>query len=181
VTQWLDTRERTDAARAAFGTETFVWAATASDEPFPAGLDNYTVTLVGGWTTLLRSGPIYHPTELLLLFDVGTFYSDVLFNLNGVIWLYPAETPWANYPYTWSSMRLLETNIIQLPGSDPGEGGTGDGGEGTNNSGGEGSGSGPPAPGPSQPPWLTIGLFAVAAAAVVVLAAGRLLPRKKGR
>lgn len=179
VTQWLLTREWTDAARAGFGTETFVWAQTASDEPFPAGLDKYTVTQAGGWTTLLRSGPIYHPTELLLLFALGAFYSDVLFNLYGIIWLYPAETPWANYPYTWSSMRLLETNIVAIPGSGPSEGGGGGGG--TNNTAGAETGSGPPALSPTQPPWVTIGLFAVAAVAVVILAAERFRPRKRAR
>jgi len=179
VTQWLYTREWTDAARAGFGTDTFVWAQTALDEPFPAGLDNYTVDQSGGWTRLERSGPIYHPTELLLLFALGAFYSDVLFNVYGIIWLHPAETPWADYPHTRSSMRLLETNIVKLPGSGPSEGGGG--GAGTNNTGGEGTGSGPPAFGPAQPPWVTIGMFAVAAVAVVILAAERFRPRKRAR
>jgi len=179
LTQELLTGEWTEAGRQGFGIQAFVSAATALHGPFPTGLDNYTVNQGGGWKELLRSIPIHHPTKLLLLFTLGAFYSDIFYNLYGIIWQDAYARPWADFPHTWSTMTLTATNMIELPGSEPDEGGEGGVANDT------GSGPGPSEPrttgSQSQAPWLTIGLFAIAATAVGILALRLFRPGKKSR
>lgn len=153
-----------------YGVDTFVLARTGWISPVPEGIERWLYDLGGGWQQLWPSAPVYDASSTLLLVGLSRFYSDLLFNLYGIFWLDQLTRPWSDArPLT--SLVLVDTNIITLPGSTEDDGGglddTNDGG----GMGGNGSNEGPP--------WLTIILFAMVAVGVVLLVYLRLRPRRQ--
>ncbi|MEE9592875.1 MAG: hypothetical protein V3W28_04765 [Thermoplasmata archaeon] len=194
---------------ALYDTETFVSSRTRLDEPFPEGLDRYLYSLGGGWKTLLRASPLYHPGASLLLTNTGRHYNDVLFNLYGLILI----DGWISVPDAYpSTMTLVDTNLIDLPDDDadglpntwevldydpkiweatPDEDGGGNGdadGEDPGDGEGPGEGDGTNGDGGGETPsawgipWTTIGLLAaIAVVAVIVVLRDLLGPgRRRG-
>lgn len=160
-----------------YGVSTFAW--TESDCgpapwkqpcPLPPNLEQYLATPAGGWQTLHSEGKFHDATTLLLLFSIGgAFYSDLLFQLYGIIWQdSPEQVSLGVIPMSF--IRLVDTNIITLPGAEPGDG------EGT----GPGDGVQPGDGGPigSPVPWEAMILLPVAAGAATVLAYLHLRPRR---
>lgn len=152
------------ALRDAYGVDTFTWATTSIDEPFPEGLEKYVYNIGGGWRTLPRSGPVYETASSLLLYCLGVHYSDILFNLFALIWLDDPSRPWPDvFP---SSITLVDTNVFVLPGQG---GDSGEESEPGVPAGGEGNV--PSSPGVA---WPTIALFAAVGAATALVAYHRL-------
>ncbi len=157
-----------------YGVETFVLAQTGWIEPIPEGIERYLYDLGGGWLRLRASAPVYDASSSLLLVTLSPFYSDLLFNLYGVFWLDQLTRPWPDARYL-TSLILVDTNVIALPGSPDGGGLPGEpdtGGDTGGDTGTDSAGAGPP--------WVTLVLFAAMAAAVVLLAYRKLRPRHRG-
>ncbi len=174
VTQDLISYNEIGVSRA-YGVDTFAWAETGGELPFPAGLEEWVYNIGGGWQTLKASGPIYDAASSLLLYCLGVHYSDLLFNLYGIIWIDVGERVWPDtYP---STISLIETNVINMPGQigEDDMGGPGDGSDpgGEDDSPVQEDGSG------AQIPWPTIALFAAVTAAVGFVAYRTLLLRKR--
>ncbi|MEE9173972.1 MAG: hypothetical protein V3U30_03230 [Thermoplasmata archaeon] len=143
-----------------YGVDTFARTQTGWIQPLPEGLERWIYNLGGGWTRLFPSGPVHDAASSLLLATPGKTYSDLLFRLYGILWL-ESDFRIAPDAVALSSIALVDTNLIPLPGratedTGPGEE-EGEPGEGT------------PEVSPDNP-WPTLGLFAAAAAVAAVLA-----------
>ncbi|HLA46464.1 MAG TPA: hypothetical protein VJ207_02705 [Thermoplasmata archaeon] len=165
-----------------FGVSTFIWAPTPVDHPWPSGLEAWVYQSGGGWSALTRSVPAYEPNAGLLLANFAYHYSDILFNLYGIVWIGARHSiPGSTFA---SAMTLIDTSIFPLPGSEPpedgggGDGGGDDGGGGTGGDDGTTPGGGSP---PASFPWATFGLFVAMAVSVTALVVVRFRWFRRGR
>lgn len=163
--------------RDTYGVSTFALAETECGPspwktpcPFPPGLERYLPWTEGGWQTLDFMATVHDAATLLMLYaEGGAFYSDLFFRLYGIIWQDNFEQV-SRGVIPMSSIRLVDTNLISMPGTEPGNGeepGPGDGEE-------------PGDDGPAAPavPWAALVLLPVAAAAAAILAYIHLRPAR---
>jgi len=163
-----------------FGVDTFVTARVPPETPFPGGLERYVYELGGGWQQLPFAMPLYEPVSLpMLACYCEAYYSDILFNLYGIIWLGDFARTIPERPSFPSTITLVETNIIKLPGSEPPGDGGGDGGDGGGGDGGGGDAGGGDTSGGGGSSWPTVLMFS-AVALVASVIAYRWLARVRG-
>lgn len=138
--------------------------------PLPPGLEKYLPESSTGWDWLPFRGTAYDASTLLMLYSMGMeYYSDPFFRLYGIIWQANSEKIRTGVIPT-AFMRLIDTNIITLPGAEPGDGGgtePGDGGQPEDG-----------VPIARTVPWEAIILLPAAAGAASVLAYLHLRPRR---